>query len=202
MNLHPPISHENYPDAHHGTYSKTIFGFWLYLLTDFVMFATFFATYAVLYNNTYGGPPAKEIFNLQFALFATLALITASFTSGLGNVFAHRGSKRGVITFFIITFLLGILFIGLEYSELSRLVAEGNSWQKSAFLSAFYTLVGMHALHMFFALLWVVVLLIPVIKEGVTEVSLKRLTCLRMFWQFLGIIWIFIFTIVYLMGAV
>lgn len=193
--------HEAYPDGHHDVYSKTIFGFWVYLLTDFMLFATIFATYAVLYKSTYGGPSAKELFYIPFTLVQTLLLLFTSLTSGLGGIFAHRRGKNKTIVFFLITFLLGLAFMWMEYTEFSRLINSGNSWQRSAFLSAFFTLVGTHGLHMIFGLLWIIVLIVPVFKEGITAVSVKRLTCLRMFWQFLNIVWVFIFTIVYLLGV-
>lgn len=193
--------HESDPDTHHDIYSKTIFGFWVYLLTDFMMFATFFATYAVLCNNTYGGPSAGELFNLPYTLIQTLLLLVSSLTIGLAGAFAHRKHKNWTIALFGVTFLLGIVFMGMELTEFTRFVNEGNSWQRSAFLSVFFTLVGVHGLHVLFGLLWFIVLLPPVWIHGLTPVSVRRLTCLRMFWQFLNIIWVFIFTIVYLMGV-
>lgn len=201
MKMNENINHPRYPDTHHSAYSKTIFGFWIYLLTDFVMFATFFACYVVLYKNTYGGPSAAQILNLPFALTQTFLLLACSFTSGLGGAAAHRRNKAQTLGFFAITFVFGLLFMALEYLEFSRILQSGNGWDKSAFLSSFFTLVGMHGLHMVFALLWIPVLLIPVILNEITPESIKRLTCLRMFWQFLNIVWIFIFTIVYLMGV-
>jgi cytochrome o ubiquinol oxidase subunit III len=194
--------HEIYPDTHHDVYSKTIFGFWVYLMTDFILFATFFATYAVLHKSTYGGPSSKELFHLPFATTQTLILLTSSFTIGLAGAFAHRKNKKWTVILFLITFLLGIAFMGMEFSEFNRLIEQGDSWRRSAYLSAFFTLVGTHSIHLLFAMLWVIVLLIPVWREGITSVSIRRLTCLRMFWQFLNIIWVFIFTIVYVLGVV
>lgn len=191
---------ETSPDTHHDVYSKTIFGFWVYLLTDFMLFATFFATYAVLRSSTYGGPSGKELFDFPLALVQTILLLMASSTSGLAGACAHRKNKQGTIILFAMTFLLGSVFMGIGLVECSDLLSSGNSWQKSAFLSAFYTLVGMHGIHMVFALLWIPILLIPVFREGIQATSLRRLTCLRMFWQFLNVIWIFIFTLVF-MGA-
>jgi cytochrome o ubiquinol oxidase subunit III len=198
---HPSqIDHESYPDTHHGIHTRTIFGFWLYLLTDFILFASFFATYAVLYKGTYGGPSGRELFHLPVVLLQTFILLTSSFTSGLAGALAHRKNKMGTIILFFITFLLGLAFTWMEFDEFARFVHEGNSWKKSAFLSAFFTLVGAHGIHMCFAMLWVFVLLIPVFREGLTSVNIRRLTCLRMFWQFLNVVWVFIFTMVY-MGA-
>ena len=189
--------------AHHleETYSKTVFGFWAYLMTDCILFATLFATYIVLHNNTYGGPSGKELFSLPFVLTETLILLTSSFTCTLSKLAAYRNDKNKVIAWFGVTFLLGLAFIGMELFEFTNLVHDGNSWQRSGFLSAFFTLVGTHGLHISTGLLWMIILIIPVFRHGLTPVSLKRLTCLRMFWHFLDIVWIFIFTIVYLMGA-
>lgn len=183
------------------TYSKTIFGFWSYLMTDCILFGTLFATFVVLHNNTYGGPSGKELFSLPFALTETLILLTSSFTCTLSKLAGLRNDKNKVIAWFGVTFLLGLAFITMELNEFSHLVQDGNSWQRSAFLSAFFTLVGTHGLHISLGLLWMIILLIPVFRHGLTPVSVKRLTCLRMFWHFLDIVWIFIFTIVYLMGV-
>lgn len=196
-----PSLHERYPDSHHDAYSKTLFGFWIYLITDFMMFTTLFATYSVLHSHTFGGPSGRELFNLPYTLAQTCILLVSSFTIGLGGVFAHRNHKSCTIVFFIITFLLGIAFMEMEVGEFARLISGGNSWDKSAFLSIFFTLVGVHGVHMIFALLWVIVFIVPVCLYGLTPVSIKRLTCLRMFWQFLNVVWIFIFSIVYLMGV-
>lgn len=193
--------HESYPDTHHDIYSRTVFGFWVYILTDFVMFGTFFAAYAVLHNNTYGGPSADKLFHLPCALVQTLVLLTSSFTIGLAGASAHRRNKNWTIALFAITFLLGILFMWMELAEFTRLVNSGNSWRRSAFLSAYFTLVGTHGLHMIFAMLWVIILIVPVCLEGITGTSIRRLTCLKMFWQFLNVIWVFIFSFVYLMGV-
>lgn len=194
------MEHESYPDTHHDIYSKTIFGFWLYLLTDFILFASFFATYAVLYRGTYGGPSAFDLFDLPLVLIQTFILLTSSLTSGLAGAFAHRKNKNATIALFALTFILGFAFTWMEFSEFTRFVQQGNGWQRSAFLSAVFTLVGTHSIHMLFAMLWVIVLLVPVFREGCTSVSIRRLTCLRMFWQFLNIVWVFIFTMVYMGG--
>lgn len=194
-------AHENFPDTHHDIYTKTIFGFWLYLLTDFILFASFFATYAVLYKGTYGGPSGRELFDMPLVLLQTVMLLTASFTCGLAGAYAHRKKTNWTILLFIITFVLGFAFTWMEFSEFARFIHEGNSWRRSAFLSAFFTLVGTHGLHMLFAMAWTIVLLIPVFREGLTSVSIRRLTCLRMFWQFLNVVWVFIFTMVYMGGS-
>ncbi len=180
---------------------KVEFGFWVYLMTDLLMFAVLFAAYAVLHGNIYNGPGSNEIFNLPFALAETMILLTSSFTSGLGMLAAHENSKKYVIIWFGITFLLGLAFLGLELSEFGKLVSEGNSWQRSAFLSSFFTLVGTHGLHITTGLFWMLICMIKVWSNGLTKSLTRKLTLLSLFWHFLDIVWIFIFTIVYLMGA-
>ncbi len=184
-----------------GEDSKTIFGFWVYIMTDCVLFASLFATFAVLRNNTYGGPSGDELFSLPFVLAETLILLTSSFTCGLAMLAAHRAEKNKVLTWFGITCMLGLAFLALELTEFRHLAVEGNSWRRSGFLSAFFTLVGTHGLHITTGLLWMIVLLIKVARQGVVRATVRRLTMLSLFWHFLDIIWIFIFTIVYLMGA-
>jgi cytochrome o ubiquinol oxidase subunit 3 len=186
---------------HSDAHSRTLFGFWIYLMTDCVLFATLFAAYAVLHNGTYGGPSSRELFNLPYALTETLLLLTSSFTCGLAGLAAQRNDKNKVIGWFAITFLLGISFLAMEVTEFTHLAQQGNSWERSAFLSSYFTLVGTHGLHITTGLFWMIVLLAPVCRRGLTPTRLKRLTCLRLFWHFLDIVWIFIFTIVYLMGA-
>jgi cytochrome o ubiquinol oxidase subunit 3 len=181
---------------------KTLFGFWVYLMTDCVLFASLFATFAVLRNNTFGGPSGESLFSLSFVLTETLILLTSSFTCGLGILAAHDGQKKRVMLLFVITFLLGLSFIGLELHEFSHLYHEGNSWRRSGFLSAFFTLVGTHGLHITSGLIWMAVMMYRVKSFGLTSGNIKRLTMLSLFWHFLDIVWIFIFTVVYLMGMV
>jgi cytochrome o ubiquinol oxidase subunit III len=195
------IHEENHSTIEKEVYSKTVFGFWLYLMTDCILFGILFATYAVLHNNTYGGPSARELFQLPFVLAETLLLLASSFTCGLAMLAARYGEKTRVLAWFGLTFLFGVSFLFLEITEFAYLVREGNSWERSAFLSAFFTLVGTHGLHITTGLLWMIILLVPVFRNGLTPVTLKRLMCLKLFWHFLDVVWIFIFTIVYLMGA-
>ena len=180
---------------------KTLLGFWVYLMTDCILFGSLFATYAVLHNSTFGGPGANELFSLPLVLGETLVLLTSSFTTGLGMLAAHRQDKRQVLAWFGVTMLLGIAFLTMELTEFSKLVAEGNSWQRSGFLSAFFTLVGAHGLHIATGLLWGGVLLVQVARRGLVRSTVRRLMLLSLFWHFLDIIWILIFSIVYLMGA-
>jgi cytochrome o ubiquinol oxidase subunit 3 len=188
--------------ARHEAESKTIFGFWVYIMTDCVLFAGLFATYAVLHNNTFGGPPGSQLFSLQNVLVETLALLTSSFTCGLAILSAQRKHKNKVLFWFGVTFLLGLTFLGLELNEFHHLVVTGNSWRRSGFLSAFFTLVGTHGLHITVGLTWMATMIAKVWRAGLTRANVRKLTLLSLFWHFLDIIWIFIFTIVYLLGAI
>ncbi|MDB5164474.1 MAG: putative cytochrome o ubiquinol oxidase chain cyoC, partial [Candidatus Saccharibacteria bacterium] len=170
--------------AEHETAHKTIFGFWIYLMTDCVLFASLFATYAVLRGNTFGGPSGRELFSLHFVLIETLILLFSSYTCGLAMLAAHRQDKRSVLLWFGITFLLGAAFLTMELTEFHNLVQEGNSWRRSGFLSAFFTLVGTHGLHIFTGLIWMAVLLKLVWRRGLTAAVTRRLTLLSMFWHF------------------
>jgi len=182
--------------------AKPIFGFWVYLMTDIVLFATLFATFLVLRDGTAGGPPGSELFSMPFVLAETLILLTSSFTAGMAMLAAHAKDRTATLRWFGITFILGATFLALELSEFSNLVHEGYGWQASAFMSAFFTLVGTHGLHITFGLIWMAVLMFKLYGSGFARNSLKRLTMLSLFWHFLDIVWIFIFTIVYLLGEV
>ncbi len=190
------------PEIHHDTTEKVSFGFWVYLMTDLIMFAVLFAAFAVLRGNTFGGPSGAQLFSLPFALTETLILLTSSFTCGLAMVFAHRNDKNKVTALFTITSLLGTAFLAMEFTEFHRLILEGNGPQRSAFLSSFFTLVGTHGLHIAVGLLWIIVLIVKIWKTNLTSANIRRLTCLSLFWHFLDLVWIFIFTIVYLMGTI
>jgi cytochrome o ubiquinol oxidase subunit 3 len=181
--------------------TRVTFGFWVYLMTDAVLFASLFATYAVLKGNTFGGPSGAELFDLPFVLVETLLLLTSSFTAGLMMLAVHAKRKTIVLVGLAITFILGISFLAMELSEFTHLVNEGNSWSRSGFLSAFFTLVGTHGLHILSGLIWLAVLIVQIVRKGLTNSVTRRLTLFSMFWHFLDVIWIFIFTIVYLMGV-
>lgn len=181
---------------------KTLFGFWVYIMTDCVLFASLFATFAVLRPNTFGGPGGEELFSLPFALAETLILLTSSYSMGLAVLAARARDKQMVLRWLAATFVLGALFLGLELHEFAKLAHEGNSWRRSGFLSAFFTLVGTHGLHITTGLIWMATVAYRLYHGSLGKVSLKRLGMLSLFWHFLDIIWIFIFTIVYLFGVV
>lgn len=182
--------------------NRTYFGFWVYLMTDCVLFASLFVTFAVLRNNTFGGPSGNQLFSMRYVLIETLLLLTSSFTCGLAILAAHKGNKKHVILLLALTFLLGLAFLAMELTEFTHLVNDGNSWRRSGFLSAFFTLVGTHGLHITVGLLWMSVMAAQIMRRGLSHVSIRKLTLLSLFWHFLDLIWIFIFTIVYLMGVV
>ena len=187
-------------ENHHS--EKMTLGFWIYLMTDLIMFAALFATYAVLRGNTFGGPSGRELFSLPFVLGETMILLTSSFTCGLAMIGAHRVKKNLAITWFTITFLLGVSFLTMELYEFSHLIAEGHGPGASAFLSSFFTLVGTHGLHIAIGLLWIIVSIAMIWLRGLTSEVVNKLTRLSLFWHFLDVVWIFIFTIVYLYGHV
>lgn len=186
---------------HQALAVKTTLGFWTYLMTDCVLFATLFATYAVLHNNTFGGPGGPELFELPFVLAETLILLTSSFTCGLAILAMHQQNRQAVLVWLGVTFALGAIFLGMELFEFAHLVDEGNSWQRSGFLSAFFTLVGTHGLHITAGLIWIASMMVQVGRRGLTPHTARRLTLLSLFWHFLDIVWIFIFTFVYLLGV-
>lgn len=188
-------------NAEQAATKKTVFGFWVYLMTDCVLFASLFATYAVLRNNTFGGPSGRQLFDLPNVLVETLILLTSSFTCGIAMLAAQRRNRQATLAWFGITFLLGLAFLALELTEFRHLVHDGNSWRRSGFLSAFFTLVATHGLHISIGLLWMVVLLVKTIRRGFSDSLLKRLQLLSMFWHFLDVIWIGVFSFVYLLGV-
>jgi cytochrome o ubiquinol oxidase subunit 3 len=194
------MKNEEAIEAAHS-FDKNTFGFWIYLMTDLLMFAVLFATYAVLHNNTFGGPSSRELFSLPSALIETLILLTSSFTCGLAILAVHRNDKAQMMYYFLMTFILGISFLWLEVTEFRSMIAEGHSFQTNAFLSSFFTLVGTHGLHITFGLIWMAIMMVYVLIKGLNHNIARKLTLLSLFWHFLDIVWIFIFTIVYLMGS-
>ncbi len=179
-------------------YEKAEFGFWLYLMTDIILFASLFATYMILRNNIAGGDSASELFDPRFALAETIILLLSSFTCGLAVLLCRFKYTAAGLAMLATTLVLGFCFIGLELYEFTHLVNEGQSWQTSAFLSAFFVLVGTHGLHITMGLVWGLTMVLYVLKQGVTANSLRKLTLFSLFWHFLDLVWIFIFTIVYL----
>jgi cytochrome o ubiquinol oxidase subunit 3 len=188
--------------AHPDTVAMQTFGFWLYLMSDLIIFATLFATFAVFSRSYAGGPTGKELFDLHYTLGETLFLLGSSVTYGLVMLAVHRGKKKWVLLGLVVTFLLGLGFVSMEIHEFYGLVAAGHGPDRSAFLSSFFTLVGTHGTHVTFGLIWMAVMMGQVAVKGLTTPVQSRLMRLSMFWHFLDLIWIGIFSIVYLMGVV
>lgn len=185
----------------HAIRERKTLGFWIYLMTDCVLFATLFATFAVLRSATAGGPSGAELFEMPFVLAETLILLTSSFTVGLAVLAAKSGLKRQSLMWLAVTFLLGLSFLVMEIYEFTKLIHEGAGPQTSAFLSAFFTLVATHGIHIAIGLLWLIVIAYRLWRFNFKKNDLFRLTIFSMFWHFLDIIWIFIFSIVYLIGG-
>lgn len=180
------------------TTNRATLGFWIYLMTDCMLFAALLATYAVMQTGTAGGPKASELFDLPFALVETLLLLTSSFVCGLAVLALRAGRKQLVLQLLAVVFILGATFVGMEIHEFRVLAAEGANWQRSGFLSAYFTLVGTHGIHIMVGLIWLLALVVQLIRGGLTASVTKRLALFSIFWHFLDVIWIFIFTVVYL----
>lgn len=184
---------------HHDAGTSKVFGFWVYLMSDCILFAGIFATYAVLMNNVANGASAKEIFELPFVLVETALLLLSSVTFGFAML--SQGKKAQMLGWLAVTGAFGLGFVGMEIYEFSHLIAHGHTPQSSAFLSAFFTLVGTHGLHVTAGLIWMAVMMVQIARKGVTPVNQTRMMCLSLFWHFLDIVWICVFTLVYLVGA-
>lgn len=178
------------------------YGFWIFLLTDIVMFACFFATYAVLQNATAGGPAIRQIVDLPRVGWETACLLLSSFTCGLSFMATNARSRLWTQIFLVITGFLGLAFVLLELKEFIGLAQQGITPQRSGFLTAFFSLVGMHGLHVTVGLLWLGTMLLQVLIKGFRPEIIHRLICFNLFWHALDIVWVGIFTIVYLMGAI
>lgn len=189
-------------EHHHDMDDIDVFGFWMYILTDCILFATLFAAFAVLHGSTYTGPTLKSLFSLPYVLGETMFLLASSFTYGLAMLGLYRKKTSLVVFWLVVTFICGLAFVGMEINEFVMLATEGHTWQTSAALSSFFTLVGTHGLHVTMGLIWMALMIFQVTKYGPTKAMSRRLTYLGLFWHFLDIVWIFVFTIVYLMGAV
>lgn len=201
--LRAPAAHHD-PDPAHGEAegtSTTVFGFWVYLMSDCVLFGTLFAVYAVLAPNVAGGPTAAELFELPFVLVETFLLLISSVTFGYGMLAARADRRGAALAWLAVTFAFGAGFLGMELHEFGKFIAEGAGPQRSAFLSGFFALVGTHGLHVASGLVWITVMMTQIVLFGIGETVLRRLMCLSLFWHFLDVVWICVFTIVYLLGA-
>jgi cytochrome o ubiquinol oxidase subunit 3 len=186
---------------HHDASAMKVFGFWVYLMSDLVIFGILFATFGVLAKATAGGPTSQEIFDLPFVMVETFLLLISSFTFGLAVLAQNAGDRGAVLKWLAVTFLLGAGFISMEIYEFYSLISEGAGPDRSAFLSAFFTLVGTHGLHVTFGLIWIAIMFVQISRRGLDSVTKSRMLCLSLFWHFLDIVWVCVFTFVYLMGA-
>ena len=184
-----------HPEGH-----STMLGFWIYLMSDCLIFAILFACYAVLGGNYAAGPAPKDLFDLKLIALNTAMLLLSSITYGFAVLQMQQGKVKGTQLWLAITGLFGLAFLSIELYEFHHLIELGATPQRSAFLSAFFTLVGTHGLHVTFGIIWLVTLMIQLGKHGLIAANKRRVMCLSMFWHFLDVVWIGVFTIVYLMG--
>lgn len=189
-------------EPHHPEGHSTYLGFWIYLMSDCLIFAMLFATYAVLGGNYAAGPAPKDLFELPLVAVNTSMLLLSSITYGFAMLEMARGRVKATQAWLLVTALFGMAFIGIELHEFHTMIEEGATPQRSAFLSAFFTLVGTHGLHVTGGLIWLFTLLVQIQRHGLIPANQRRLTCLSLFWHFLDIIWIGVFTFVYLMGTI
>ena len=200
------------PSTSSGQGDRVVFGFWVYLMSDCVLFASLFATYAVLQGATFGSESIAALTSLPFVLWETIILLTSSFTVGLAVYFASKsnqsrrsgplGGSIPTLIALLATLLLGATFLSMELYEFAHLISEGYAPSVNASYSAFFTLVGTHGLHVFFGAVWGLLLLIQLVSWGTNERVVRRLTLFSLFWHFLDVVWIFIFTFVYLVGQI
>ena len=183
------------------TVANQAFGFWLYIMSDLVLFAAIFSTYIVLSHNYAGGPTGKDLFHLPYVFGETMLLLLSSATYGLAMLAIHEKRKDLVVAWLAVTFLFGLGFISMEINEFHAMIYEGNGPDRSGFLSGFFTLVGTHGAHVIFGLIWMAVMMAQTLSKGLTLPVQSRLLRLGIFWHFLDIVWVGVFTIVYLMGV-
>jgi cytochrome o ubiquinol oxidase subunit 3 len=188
-------------DEHdHPEGASTMLGFWIYLMSDCLIFAVLFAVFGVLGHNYAAGPGPKDLFELPLVAVNTSALLLSSITYGFA-VIAMQNNRAGQTLFWLgVTAVFGVCFVGIELHEFAGLIRDGATPERSAFLSSFFTLVGTHGLHVSVGLVWIVTMMVQVGRHGLIEANRRRLMCLSMFWHFLDVIWIGVFTFVYLMG--
>ncbi|WP_440110890.1 cytochrome o ubiquinol oxidase subunit III [Acidovorax sp. BL-A-41-H1] len=189
------LAHEPHPP------NGTALGFWLYLMSDCLIFAALFATFGVLGRSYAAGPTGAQLFDLTLVAINTAFLLLSSITFGFAMLRKQQKDVRGTLAWLAITGVLGLCFLGLELYEFAHLIGQGATPQRSAFLSAFFALVGTHGLHVTFGVIWLVVLMVQINKHGLIPENNRRLMCLSMFWHFLDVVWIGVFTFVYLMGV-
>ncbi|EIM94057.1 cytochrome o ubiquinol oxidase subunit III [Paraburkholderia hospita] len=193
--------HNDHGHDEHANGSIKVLGLWVYLMSDCVLFGSLFASYAVLSGAFAGGPGPKDIFELPYVLVETFMLLLSSITYGYAMLALHRRDRGSVLKFLALTFCLGAIFVGMEIHEFHHLISHGYGPDRSGFLSGFFALVGTHGLHVASGLIWMAVVWHQVATKGLTAKNVTRLSCLSLFWHFLDLVWICVFTVVYMIGA-
>lgn len=194
-----PVFYEQEEHAHGD--GGTLIGFWIYLMSDCLLFAVLFATYGVLGHNYAAGPSGADLFDLRLVALNTSLLLLSSITYGFAMLEMDKERIDATLKWLAITGLFGAAFVAIELYEFAHLIREGATPQRSAFLSSFFVLVGTHGLHVTFGIIWLVTLMVQVRRFGLIAANKRRLLCLSMFWHFLDVVWIGVFTFVYLMGS-
>ncbi len=187
-------------EGRHHPENGTLLGFWFYLLSDLMIFACLFAVYGVLGRNYAAGPSGADLFDLKLIAVNTAILLVSSITYGFAMIAMQKRNTKGLIGWLIATGILGLGFLAIEIYEFAHLINLGAGPQRSAFLSSFFALVGTHGLHVLFGVVWLVVLCVQVHRHGLARANIRRVACLSMFWHFLDVVWIGVFSFVYLMG--
>lgn len=200
----PPADYTGFveKEKHHDYGGDTVFGFWVYVLSDVILFATLFAVFAVLGGNYAGTSELKDLVELDYVLKGTALLLFSSFTFGIAMLEANKGNVKGLFSWLGATWVLGAGFLAMEINEFIHFTQAGAAAWSSGAWSAFYALTGTHGLHVFAGLIWLIVLVFLIQKEGLNENNKVRLMCLSLFWHFLDIIWVCVFSVVYLMGVI
>jgi cytochrome o ubiquinol oxidase subunit III len=197
------VGHDDHAHGHHDLEGMKVLGFWIFLASDLLIFACLFATYLVLRTHTDGGATAQELFaNLNGSTIETFLLLTSSFTSGLAVLELRKGNVNRLIGWLVVTVLLGLGFVGMEINEFVAMVGEGATISRSAFLSAFFVLVGTHGAHVSLGLCWIIGLMFQLKRRGITTVTTRKVMVASLYWHFLDVVWVFLFTVVYLTGKV
>jgi cytochrome o ubiquinol oxidase subunit 3 len=188
-------------EAHHAPGGSTHLGFWIYLMSDCLVFAVLFAVYGALGASLAGGPGPRDLFGLELVALNTTFLLISSITYGFAMLAVYAGDQPRTLRWLAVTGLFGAAFVAVELYEFSHLIHEGAGPQRSGFLSAFFALVGTHGLHVSFGIVWLCTLMVQVQRRGLIAANQRRLTCLSLFWHFLDLVWIGVFTFVYLLGV-
>ncbi|MDB5084476.1 MAG: cytochrome o ubiquinol oxidase subunit [Bacilli bacterium] len=199
--LHGRVNPDTPLEYSHEEGAMKIFGFWVFLASDLILFACLFATYTILKTHTAGGPGPANLYDVRGFTEETFILLTSSFTCGLATHEMRKGNRTWMSIWLVITMMLGLAFISLEVNEFVTYVSIGATMQRSAFLSAFFTLVGTHGCHVSLGIVWMLAILIQVIQRGINATTARKIFIVSLYWHFLDVVWVFIFSVVYLPGV-